>query len=218
MTLPKPFRNPPCDKPPESIGVGGRDERRTSAPQDENARIDCRLRHEDASGQAAREARLEERAPVDTVQGAWPWHGSLDCHVPLDDEIGSREAAARLEEHAEKVGGAVEWKVCDHAKRLLGQCGLGGIRDHDVDVVPPAAEGTCEVRVDLDRDNAIGYACELFGEPAEARSDLDDEIAAADAGLADDLGCERVAAKEVLATRRRPSRPMGASAGHGSAG
>ena len=194
----------------------GIDERRRASSDDQHACIDGWNRDECASRQPTNQTRLEEGSPVDAVEGARPGQSALDRDVPLDDEVCALHPSLRLQEHLHEIARPVERRVRNYPERLGRQRYLGGVSRNDVDVVPPFSQGVRERRVELDRDDPAGYARELLGEPSTSGSDVENEVASSDPGIAHELGSESVASKEVLTTRRRPSRPLRASGGHGS--
>ncbi len=86
-----------------------------------------------------------------------------------------------------------ERQVRDNAERLGGQAELTRIALHDAHgrTAPEAlAQAAYEGRIDLNRDDTSGALRELGREHAGARTDLDDEIAACDAGVPDEVSGE----------------------------
>jgi hypothetical protein len=86
-----------------------------------------------------------------------------------------------------------EGQVRDHAEGLGRQAELTRIALHDAHggAAPEArTQAAYEGRIDLNRDDTTGALRELGREHAGARTDLDDEIAARDAGVPDEVSGE----------------------------
>lgn len=179
-----------------------RDERRSPASKDKDASVDRGRGRERGTREAARETRLPERAPQNAVERTRPGHSSLDCDIPLDDEVGADKRSFRVvEQNVQEVGRAVKGEIREHPKRLCGKLHGRSVRAYDLDVRPAPAETSGQGRIDLDCEDAASSTRELLGQSTGACSDHDDEVGRTDVGTADELSCERVATKEVLATR-----------------
>ena len=114
----------------------------------------------------------------------------------------------------EEIGRAVERQVRDDAERLLWQSEPRRVTLDDGHVRPAPAEAPRKQRVELDRDHVLRDTRELGGEATRSRAEIDDEVVAVDAGVADELRRER-RAEEVLATRPGRTRTACAPVCHG---
>src|SRR3954454_8581465 len=204
------------DEPPIARDGLGRDERRLAAAEDEDARVHGRRWLELAAREASRNGRLVERAPRDAVDRARPGAAALQRDPPLDDEIRTLERRRRVvEEQAQQVVRPVEGQVRDDPERRPRERdGRRVALDHR-DVRPAPPEPTGQPRGQLACDHVARPAGALGRDPPAARTEVEDEGAGPDAGVAAELGCES-ASESVLTTRERRPRARWAWAGHGS--
>jgi hypothetical protein len=95
-------------------------------------------------------------------------------------------------------------------------------RDHgDTRVVGESrAQPSRPDRIDFDREHASGRPRQLSGQTSAPGADLEHDVAAGQARVADELGCEPAATKEMLVESAASSAPRGVRAvlGHGRSG
>jgi hypothetical protein len=138
----------------------------------------------------------------------------------LQQEVGAGEGRARVVEQAmQQIGGCAERNVGDDPERFGWKRYAKRVALDDLDVrvrVHLCAERGRPSRIDLDCAHARRSACQLGGQHAAARPDLDHEVARLDVRLGDEPGGERPASEEVLAVdAAMPAAPWLAAPGHG---
>lgn len=183
-------------------GERGRDEGVRTAPENEQARVDGGGRLEGHPRKPPGDTGLVERAPDDVVQRARPWQAALARNSPLDDEIRADQRRAWIvQQPMEEIGRAVEREARDDPERLVRKGYARRVALDDLDVFPAIPQTGDQARVDLDRDDSSRDAGELRGKPPASGTEVDHEVVAADACVADELRCEGRRSEEVLATR-----------------
>jgi hypothetical protein len=112
----------------------------------------------------------------------------------LDDQVGAQEGTAGVVQQPSEDRRRVRERHVRHdAERLVREPKLECVAGDDPDGVRPretVAQPLDENRIELDRDDTSGTPGELVREHAGAGTDLDDEIAACDAGIPDEVSGE----------------------------
>ena len=176
-------------------------------------------RLEARGGQPADKGELELRSPAHAEDGSRPAGGPLPSRLPLEDHVGPLEASG-AEQPAQDGRRSVERQVRDHAESPVRQTNLQGVGLQHRDVrtggeAPPERGG--ELGIDLDGDDVLSPSGERRRQPPGTGSNVDDDVAVRDRGVANDRLGERPAPEEVLATSvsSRVGRASSASPGHG---
>ena len=110
----------------------------------------------------------------------------------------------------------VKREVRDDAERIGWKLDLSRVRADEIDVLPAIAQARGQAPVQLDRDDSSRDARELPRQPPGAGAEVENEVVAADPGVANELRGKRVRAEEMLAMRAAgPARSSCARLGHG---
>ena len=187
--------------------VRGRDERLGAPDRAENGGVDARRRCEAGTRHPPHEAQLVPRSPHAAQHGRRPDRRPLRGQAPLHDRVELRQRNARVpEEPAKDRGAGRERQIRDDGERLVRQRHHRRVSRHDLDPRMPV-EAPAKVpqrgRVQFDRADPGARVGERARKDAAAGTEVENERAGVDAGVADELVGEGATTKCVAAAGPR---------------